>query len=345
MKEHVLNASDRAALQGLIPLAGALGAGTIFALFFGGRRRGSGIAVFELFAIVAVLVSVGTTAYLSISLLHANEAISDKVLTQTATPLIFAVFLLVLVSVLAVCRDRPDRIFSVLLPLALIAGLMAALAGQFRLVVQARRHGADGRPGPRHRRGHRPGSPGLASASTGRFERACERNRFVRLSRAGYRVAERDLRIALPSAGAPSRAATLSCWPRKDRIYLDAIALRRLRDQARTRWDRMAEDKGTPPNGPVVLIRVPVSHRRVRPGAPGSARLWTFEPDSDEEPRAADLTANDDGLFDVTELGIVETAARPRRAAARSGCGTSGRCRRGLGRSPCGRRRCRSSRP
>src|SRR6476469_6265503 len=88
MKEHALNPSDRAALQGLIPLAGALGAGTIFALFFGGRRRGSGIAVFELFAIVAVLVSVGTTAYLAISLLHANEAISDRVLTQTATPLI-----------------------------------------------------------------------------------------------------------------------------------------------------------------------------------------------------------------------------------------------------------------
>jgi nitrate reductase gamma subunit len=103
VKEQVvshLSDGDRAALQGLIPLAGALGAGTIFALFFGGRRRGSGIAVFELFAIVAGLGSVGTTAYLAIALLHSNEAIGDKVLTQTATPLIFAVFLLVLVSVL-----------------------------------------------------------------------------------------------------------------------------------------------------------------------------------------------------------------------------------------------------
>jgi hypothetical protein len=82
MKEHVLNPSDRAALQGLIPLAGALGAGTIFALFFGRRRRGSGTAVFELFAIAAVLAAVGTTAYFCVSLLHRNQAISDRELTR-----------------------------------------------------------------------------------------------------------------------------------------------------------------------------------------------------------------------------------------------------------------------
>jgi hypothetical protein len=51
MKEHLLNDGDRAALQALVPLAGALGVGTIFALFFGGRRK-AGLAVFELFAIV-----------------------------------------------------------------------------------------------------------------------------------------------------------------------------------------------------------------------------------------------------------------------------------------------------
>ena len=80
VKEQVINhlsQGDRAALQGLIPLTGALGAGTIFALFFGGRQRGSGIVVFELCAIVAVLASLGMTAYLAISLLHQNQAISD----------------------------------------------------------------------------------------------------------------------------------------------------------------------------------------------------------------------------------------------------------------------------
>ena len=87
MKEQLLSDSDRAALQSLIPLAGALGAGTIFGLFFGGRKR-AGFAVFEIFAMVSVLVAVGSTAYFSIALMHANEPISDADLTQTATPLI-----------------------------------------------------------------------------------------------------------------------------------------------------------------------------------------------------------------------------------------------------------------
>jgi hypothetical protein len=36
-----------------------------------------------------------------------------------------------------------------------------------------------------------------------------------------------------------------------------------------------------------------------------SARLWTFEPGVDEEIRVEELAANDDGLFDVTELKLV----------------------------------------
>lgn len=47
MEQNLLSDGDRAALQALVPLAGALGVGTIFALFFGGRRK-SGTAMFEL---------------------------------------------------------------------------------------------------------------------------------------------------------------------------------------------------------------------------------------------------------------------------------------------------------
>lgn len=303
MKEQLLNDGDRAALQGLIPLAGALGAGTIFALFFGGRRRGSGIAVFELFAIVAVLVSVGTTAYLAIALLHNGEAISDEVLTQTATPLIFAVFLLVLVSVLSRLPGRAERALSVL-PLILIAGLTAAWlassAWSFKpgdTVLMA---------------GLVLGIGGItalvawgADRMNSRWDRGIERSRFVRLSRAGYRVAERDLRIALPGTKPRGDGQDVSCWLRKDRIYLDAMALRGLRDETRTRWDLMSEDKGTPPSGPRVLTQASVSVEVLALVRPRSARLWTFQPDSDEEPRVVALTANDDGLFDVTELGIV----------------------------------------
>lgn len=303
MKEHALNPSDRAALQGLIPLAGALGAGTIFALFFGGRRRGSGIAVFELFAIVAVLVSVGTTAYLAIALLHDNEAISDRVLTQTATPLIFAVFLLVLVSVLARLPGRADRILSIL-PLVLIAGIVAAWLASSSWSFK-------------------PGDTVLMAALVlgiggltalvawgaeridSRWERGLARRRFVRLSVAGYRVAGRDLSVALPGTKPRGNGRDVSCWVRKDRIYLDAMALRRLREQARTRWDRLAEDRGRPPSGPRVLTEVSVSPAALALVRRRSARLWIFEPGSGETIPEHELSANDDGLFDVTELGIV----------------------------------------
>ena len=121
MKEQVLGDSDRAALQSLIPLAGALGAGTIFALFLGGRRK-AGFAVFEVFAIAAVLTAVGTTVYFAIALLHANQPISDRELTETATPLIVAVFLLLFISVFSRLQGSVERII-VVAPL-LLAGII-----------------------------------------------------------------------------------------------------------------------------------------------------------------------------------------------------------------------------
>jgi hypothetical protein len=118
------NPSDRAALQGLIPLAGALGAGTIFALFFGGRRK-AGFAVFEVFVVIAVLAAVATTAYLAIALLHRDQAISDQDLTRTATPLIVAVFFLSLVSIGARIPGRLERAAPII-GIALAGGLLAA---------------------------------------------------------------------------------------------------------------------------------------------------------------------------------------------------------------------------
>jgi len=303
VKEQFLNSSDRAALQGLIPLAGALGAGTIFALFFGGRRRGSGVAVFELFAIVAVLVSVGTTAYLAISLLHADEAISDRVLTQTATPLIFAVFLLVLVSVLGRLPGSVVRIFSVL-PLVIVAAAVAAWLASSSwsfepgetVLMAAVVLGVGGITALAAWGGDRLDS---------RFERGLQGSRFVRLSVAGYRVAERDLLLALPRRRAGDDRSSISCWTRKERVYLDAIACRQLRDRTRARWDRLAEDKAKPPSGAVVLTRIHVSQEVLALVRKRRARFWVFEPGGDEEIRVRSLEANEDGLFDVTGLGIV----------------------------------------
>lgn len=302
MKEQLLNDGDRAALQGLIPLAGALGAGTIFALFFGGRR-GSGIAVFELFAIVAVLVSVGTTAYLAVSLLHQNEAISDKVLKQTATPLIFAVFLLVLVSVMARLPGRVERIVS-LLPLVLVAvGVAAVMASQSwsfepgeTVLVAVLVLGIGGLTALLAWGGER---------FDNRWERGTARSRFVRLSTAGYAVEERDLRLGLPALRAGAKPPSLSCWTRKDHVYLGTAGCRQLAALTRVRWDRLAEDRARPPSGAIVLTRVEARHWFLAWLRPRPARFWTFEPDADEKPRLRELEANDDGLFDVTDLGVV----------------------------------------
>jgi hypothetical protein len=98
-----LSDSDRAALQSLIPLTSGLGAGTIFGLFFVGRRQ-AGFAVFESIAIVSVLVAVSTTAYYSIALLHRDTAISNQELVETAMPLLVAAVLLILISIVARLR-------------------------------------------------------------------------------------------------------------------------------------------------------------------------------------------------------------------------------------------------
>jgi hypothetical protein len=98
---------------------------------------------------------------------------------------------------------------------------------------------------------------------------------------------------------------SLSCWARKDRVYLDGIACAQLRDRVRDRWDRLAEDKGKPPNGPRVLARASVTHYMFALVGTRTARFWIFEPGIDEEVRVHELEANDDGLFDVTDLGLV----------------------------------------
>jgi hypothetical protein len=302
MKEQVLNASDRAALQGLIPLAGALGAGTIFALFFGGRRRGSGVAVFELFAIVAVLVAAGTTAYFAIALLHLNEPIGDHELTQTATPLLVATMLLIIVSAFARLPASWERIFTVF-PLAitgvivaaylsssawtarpgdapLVAGLILGVGGLLALVARGADH------------------------FDGRSHRKAARRRFTRLSSAGYLTAEKEFLLALPAEDS-SASPQVTCWTRKGNTYLDAPSCWRLRDEAEARWQRLSDDKARAPVGPVVLMAVEVSRYVPWLRETRSLRLFISEPASGGEPRLHEIDANDDYLFDVTELGLI----------------------------------------
>jgi hypothetical protein len=299
MKEHLLGDSDRAALQSLIPLAGALGAGTIFGLFFGGRKR-AGFAVFEIFAMVSVLVAVGSTAYFCIALLHANEAITDSDLTKTATPLILAAFLLVFVSTLSRLPGSFERVLM-LVPLALGAAVVAAL------IVGMTAWNTD------------PAHASLAaflvlavgavlSLLTAWFDRMdlswdrrLSYKRMLRLAEAGYLSERRTLVLGLPAATADEERPTIACWIQRGRFYLDTAALQSLRALADAGWDNHAQSKAPAPSGPRLLLRVKVGIRRPALRPRRRAQLVTLE---DSERRDHHLSANEDGLFNVTALGL-----------------------------------------
>jgi len=299
VKEQALHADNRAALQSLVPLAGALGAGTIFGLFFGGRKR-AGFAVFEVFAMVSVLVAVGSTAYLAIAILHSGGSISDSDLTQTATPLILGAFLLVFVSILGRLPGSFERLLF-LVPLAFGAAVIAAgvvalsalstdpghamLVALLVLVLG--------------------GVLGLLTAWFDRMDVSWERRwgyqRMIRLTGAGYISEWRPLALGVPALAPDSERPLISCWVQRGRVYLDTAALRRLRTEADEGWDALAQSKAAAPSGASSLLRVKIgiwlplvrSRRRVQ--------LVTLE---SREQRFHDLAANEDGLFDVTALEL-----------------------------------------
>ncbi len=288
-----MNPSDRAALQGLIPLAGALGAGTIFALFFGGRRK-AGFAVFEVFVVIAVLTAVATTAYFCVALLHRNEPISDHELTQTATPLIVAVFFLAFVSVGSRIPGSFVRAWPIL-ALALLGGAAAAWlassawtatpddAGLVAVLILA--VGA---------------LLGLlawgADSANQRSERKAQQRHVERLLGRGYASVDGTLALALPRLEGVERQR-LGCWTREGRTYLDFDACRHLSDVVNERWYAMSKREACWPDGGQILLRVEID--RVIPllRATPSVRLVTS---AQGLSHVQELERNQDGLFVVS---------------------------------------------
>lgn len=290
----MLNPSDRAALQGLIPLAGALGAGTIFALFFGGRRK-AGFAVFEVFAVIAVLTAVATTAYFCVALLHRNQPISDHELTQTATPLIVAVFFLAFVSI----GSRITGSFARALPILGVATLGALAAAWLAssawsatpddaslVAVLILAVGA---------------LLGLLAWGADRvnlgYERKWQHRQVECLAGRGYASGEGTLGLALPGSGGVGQHR-LGCWTRNGKTYLDFDAFRHLRKETDERWYAMSIGEARPPDGAPILLRVEID-RYIPPLTPKpSVRLVTVSVDGASQVR--ELKRNSDGLFDVT---------------------------------------------
>ncbi|GEM_PF-1463255 len=326
-----LGASDRAALQSLIPLASGLGAGTIFGLFFVGRRR-AGFAVFEAITIVAVLVAVSTTAYYCIALLHRDTAVSNKELVETALPLVVAAVLLIVMSIVARLRGATQRIV-VVLPLVLVAVVAAielassgvalepTAAPVVALVILAA-GAAFGALGT------------LVDARARREARRIEHDRLALLTGRGYVPAEARLTLALPrlldeprvaspaadrasaattsgdAAGAPiavspgegvSDGLALDVWRLGEAAFIDAAGAKRLREEVDARWQSLAAGEAHSAIGPFVLLEVESTGGR-RGATPTELRLDTLRPGTATPRRTARLQPNADGLFDVTDL-------------------------------------------
>lgn len=313
VKEHLfalarLGASDRAALQSLIPLASGLGAGTIFGLFFVGRRRAT-FAVFESVAIVAVLVAVATTAYYSIALLHRDTAITNKELAETAVPLVVAAVLLILISIVARLRGATQRV-AVLLPLVLVAVIAAielassgvavepTAAPVVALVILAA--------------GAALGALGtVVDGRARRSVRRAEHDRLARLTSRGYAPGEAPLAAAVPHLAGDGAPPSLDLWRRDGRAFIDGPGALRLRDDVDGRWQSLASgDAHGPlvevgPDAPpaaAVLLEVETAGGPRRAPAPTEMRLATLRPGAESPRQTATLTVNDDGLFDVTDL-------------------------------------------
>jgi hypothetical protein len=296
-----LGASDRAALQSLIPLASGLGAGTIFGLFFVGRRR-AGFAVFEAITIVAVLVATSTTAYYCIALLHRDTAVSNKELVETALPLVVAAVLLIVMSIVARLRGATQRIV-VVLPLVLVAVVAAielassgvalepTAAPVVALVILAA-GAAFGALGT------------LVDARARREARRAEHDRLALLTGRGYVPAEARLALALPrlvdeppaDAGLP-----LDIWRRGEAAFIDGPGAKRLREEVDARWQSLAAGEAHSAIGPFVLLEVESTGGR-RGATPTELRLDTLRPGTATPRRTARLQPNADGLFDVTDL-------------------------------------------
>jgi hypothetical protein len=293
-----LGASDRAALQSLIPLASGLGAGTIFGLFFVGRRR-AGFAVFEAIAIVAVLVAVSTTAYYCIALLHRDTAVSNKELVETALPLVVAAVLLIAMTIIARLRGVTQRIV-VVLPLVLVAVVAAielassgvalepTAAPVVALVILAA-GAAFGALGT------------LLDARARREARRAEHDRLAVLTGRGYVPAEARLALALPRLVDGDPDLPLDVWRRDEFAFMDGPGARRLREEVDARWQALAGGEARAAIGPFVLLEVESDGGR-RGGAPTELRLDTLRPGTATPRRTARLRPNADGLFDVTDL-------------------------------------------
>ena len=137
------------------------------------------------------------------------------------------------------------------------------------------------------------------------WEGRVEQRRLSRLYAAGYTPTEKAPRFALPQADSVSAAGELACWKKKDKAYLDLPGWLRLRSEAGSRWRAFSAGEARPPIGAAILVDVKVGLRIPGFRAQPTVRVSLLEPNRNSDVRMREIHANEDGLFDLTNLGIV----------------------------------------
>jgi hypothetical protein len=308
MKENLLDASNRAALQGLITVASALGIGALFSQYFF-RRRGArdldaGFAVFEVVAVAAILTASGLSALNSLLFLHSGQEISDLQFAQASAPLAVATILLLMLIAMARFSNLPGGIGAHLPTFgvtAWIGALLAVSASRFTLepeslvvigfVILTIGAGVAWL----YMRIERFGMNGSQKSM---------RQRMATLSARGYRPKEMSLRPAVPQPRVGHPRPGLVCWSKKDRIYLDQPGCLRLRNEVHERWTGLANGETLAPVGDVVLTEIDTK-TTVLPWPPKFQMVIKTHKQGSPDIESRTLPVNSQGLFDLTDLGIV----------------------------------------
>ena len=299
MKEHVLNPNDRAALQSLVTLAGTVGIGTVFGLAVVGRRR-TALTPFAIFTAASVFVLAGATAVIAINLLHDGQALGDHELAQTATPLIIAGWLLILVTAFTRIAEWVSD-FGVLFPLAGLAVVAALAVGSSTLTAE---------PNEALEIAIRILAVGAALAvllwAAERYlDRGSRRSRYrnlVELARLGFVPAEAPLRLSLPGGGGSGEALRVSGWERKGRFHLDTVGAIELAKLVRARWDELRDPQVSLPSGEPILVEVtPPSTLRLLVRKSDLVVL-AFHPADGGDERRLPFPRKEAGTYDLTEL-------------------------------------------
>jgi hypothetical protein len=308
VKEQVLSAGDRAALQGLIGLAGTLGVGALLARLIPVRKKAPdrhlGFVVFEVSSVVAILTSAGMTAYSAVLFLHQDQPLSDGDLTRVGAPLVVSLTLLVLLVALGRFASLPGGLTLYLpnLMTSVVLGCTLGLSVAFldlspiEIVAVAAGLLAIGRCFAwLHAVMER---LDLGSRQRGARHRATDR------MTQGYRPKAMTLQAGLPIVLGEPASPTIPCWIKEGKTFLDQDGAQRLASEVTRRWTEFAGGNAIAPNGGTILVDFRVGSS-IFPESLRPVMMISLHRRPAVKPAVHKIRA-DGGVFPITGLGLID---------------------------------------